>query len=160
MSDEIKNVSETETEKRKAKVRYLYTKWFTGIEDMKYAENGRINIENEINKYIRCLEEQGKMIVGITPHNFGVSPINLVYNIICEEKSEKRNTHRFVRMVAFSSTSSFKNKDDSVSERVNATIDRLVADGATNIIAIVPHNFGVRPINLLYNIIYEAEKEL
>ena len=43
------NVSETETmEKKKAKVRHLYTKWFTGIEDMKCAENGRINIENEI----------------------------------------------------------------------------------------------------------------
>lgn len=145
---------------KKAKIRKLYTKWFTGVEDMKFAENGRINIENETNKYIRSLEEQNKIVVGIIPHNFGVSPINLVYNIVCEENSKHKNTHRFVRVVVFS-TSSFNNeKNDVVTEKVNETIDNLIADGATNIIAIVPHNFGVRPINLLYNIIYEAEKEL
>lgn len=145
---------------KKTKVRKLYTKCFTGVEDMKFAENGRINIENETNKYIRSLEEQNKVVVGIVPHNFGVSPINLVYNIICEENSKHRNTHRFVRVVTFSSSSFNTEKSDAVTKNVNETIDKLISDGATNIIAIVPHNFGVRPINLLYNIIYEAEKEL
>lgn len=156
--NELTNVSETETKKKeiKVKVRHLYTKWFTGVEDMKYASNGRINIENEINKYISSLEEQGKAVVGIVPHNFGVSPISLVYNIVCEDK--KANTHRFVRIVAFSSSAN--PLDDAVSQKVNETVDNLVKNGATNIISIVPHNFGVRPINLLYNIIYEAEKEL
>lgn len=70
------------------------------------------------------------------------------------------NKSRYIKLVIINSV----NDLDSAENTVNAMVEKLRKAGGA-IVSIVPHNFGVNPINLIYNIIYESdhaftEKEL
>lgn len=65
------------------------------------------------------------------------------------------NRSRYIKTVSFNSINDVPNIDKNVNEMV----DKIRAAGGA-IISIVPHNFGVNPINLIFIIIYEAEHNL
>lgn len=160
MSEEVKTEAQN-LPLVKGKGRYLRTKWFSGIECLKRDKQSRLIIEAEINLFLKSLEEKGETIISISPHNYGISPIKLIYNVIIEKKDKDKKPskkslkmHRYIRVTAFS-----ENIEKTAETEVNKIIDELTDNGA-NIIAITSHNFGVKPVNLLYNIIYEATKEL
>lgn len=71
-------------------------------------------------------------------------------------RNEKMNDKaRYIKTVVFNSL----NDVDKIEATVNGTIDRIKAlDG--KIISIVPQSFGISPMHLIYNLIYESDHDL
>lgn len=67
----------------------------------------------------------------------------------------KTRKARYVKLVICNSI----NDVDKVEKKVNATIDKLREAGGS-IVSIVPHNYGISPMHMIYNIIYENDHEL
>lgn len=67
----------------------------------------------------------------------------------------KARKARYIKAVIFNSV----NDVDKVEKEVNTTIDKLRAAGGS-IVSIVPHNYGISPMHMIYNIIYESDHEL
>lgn len=62
---------------------------------------------------------------------------------------------RYIKTVIFNST----NDLPCIETRVNETIDNIKDNGG-NIVSIIPYAFGLSPMNLIYNVIYERHAPL
>lgn len=62
---------------------------------------------------------------------------------------------RYIKPVIFNSV----NDISKIENRVNKTVDEIKAAGG-KIVSIVPYTYGISPMNLIYNIIYECEQAL
>lgn len=62
---------------------------------------------------------------------------------------------RYVKLVVINSI----NDIDKIESRVNGAVETLKLQGG-KIVSILPIGFGLSPMNLLYNIIYESEKPI
>lgn len=74
-----------------------------------------------------------------------------------KEKNSRPKTlkARYIKPVIFNSV----NDIDNIEDVVNAEINKLRASGGS-IVSIVPHNYGISPMHLIYDIIYESDHEL
>lgn len=74
-----------------------------------------------------------------------------------KEKNSRPKTlkARYIKPVIFNSV----NDIDNIEGVVNSEIDKLRAAGGS-IVSIVPHNYGISPMHLIYDIIYESDHEL
>lgn len=68
---------------------------------------------------------------------------------------DKEVKSRYIKPVIFNSV----NDVDKIEERVNGTVDDIKTAGG-KIISINSQLFGISPMNLIYNIIYEREQAL
>ena len=62
------------------KGRYIKTVVFNSLNDVK-------KIETVVNKNIEAIKIGEGQVISIVPHAFGLSPMNLIYNIIYERTS-------------------------------------------------------------------------
>ena len=62
---------------------------------------------------------------------------------------------RYLKTVTFNSV----NDVEKIEKTVNITADKLIQAGA-KIVSIIPTQFGLSPMNLIYNIIYEHDHAL
>lgn len=69
---------------RNIKTRYIKTVIFNSINDIS-------NIESKVNETINYIKEQGGKVISIFSQNWGVSPMNLIYNIVYEHDCELKN---------------------------------------------------------------------
>lgn len=72
-----------------------------------------------------------------------------------EDHAVKEVKSRYIKPVVFNSV----NDVDKIEERVNGTVDIIKTAGG-KIISINSQLFGISPMNLIYNIIYEREQAL
>lgn len=72
-----------------------------------------------------------------------------------KESAAKEIKSRYIKPVIFNSV----NDVDKIEERVNVTVDEIKTAGG-KIISINSQLFGISPMNLIYNIIYEREQAL
>jgi len=129
---------------------------FTVIQDIT-EKDGFIVSEKKVNDTIEELRKEHK-IVSIMPHNVGLRPVQLIYDIIYEKNNSLGFGHtRFIKTVLLT-VNDFQEGENVISEnKVNEAIDYLVKNGG-KIISILPHNIGLNPILVMYDIIYEAEQ--
>lgn len=71
------------------------------------------------------------------------------------ETSEAVVKTRYVKLVIINSL----NDIDKIESRVNDTIEDIKRHGG-KIVSLLPIGFGLSPMNLIYNIIYESEKPI
>ena len=62
---------------------------------------------------------------------------------------------RFIKTVIFNSL----NDIDKIDTRVNGVIKKIVKKGG-KIVSLIPIGWGISPMNLIYNIIYESEEPI
>ena len=62
---------------------------------------------------------------------------------------------RFIKTIVFNSV----NQIDSIENEVNAVTEKIHNAGGI-ILSITPHNFGVNPFNLIYNVVYDHDHAL
>lgn len=65
---------------------------------------------------------------------------------------DKNNKARYVKIVNFNSVNDIPNVEDSI----NQTVEHLRENGG-KVVSVQINNFGISPMNLMYNIIYEAD---
>lgn len=123
-----------------------------------YGEVVRKESESRVNNAISELRKSGK-IVSVIPHNVGMKPIKLLYEIIYEEAEinpDKLEAARFLKTVTMT-IDEVTEKESSVipEQKVNEVIDNIYDKGG-RVISIVPHNIGLNPVLVMYDIIYEA----
>ena len=126
-----------------------------------YGEIMRHEHEEKVNKRILEIREAGNTVISIVPNRAGMKPIQLIYDIVYEEGRPSDREHcRFLKSVLMT-INEVQPKDcggEGISEkRVNDEIDRLCEKGA-KIITILPHNIGLSPVIIMYDIIYEAQQ--
>ena len=61
------------------KSRYIKTIIFTSLNDIKKIERGINDVSHKINSL-------GGKVISIVPHSWGISPMNLIYDIIYESE--------------------------------------------------------------------------
>lgn len=125
-----------------------------------YGEVVRKESEGKVNDVISELCKSNK-IISIIPHNAGIKPIKLLYDIVLEEgvSSEQEQT-RYLKTITMTVDEVTENEGGVVPEqKVNEAID-YICDNGGKIITILPHNIGVSPILVMYDIIYEAFKPI
>lgn len=71
-----------------------------------------------------------------------------------ENVGTKSKKARYVKPVMFTVSTA-----DNIERDLNQMIDKLTEAGG-KIIAITPHTFGLSPMTLIYNIIYESDHAL
>lgn len=74
-------------ENNRCKSRYLKTVIFDTTNDIK-------KIESRVNRTVDVLKENHAKIVSITTNIYGISPMNLIYNIIYEADHEIKNDRK------------------------------------------------------------------
>lgn len=110
--------------------------------------------EKIVNDAIDSIKKD-KKIVSIIAHNAGMKPLQLIYDIIYEEdKGEHSSYTRYIKTII-----STINEIPTLEQRVNDTVEELYKKGG-KAIAFVPHNFGINPILVIYDIVYEAESPI
>lgn len=62
-----------------------------------------------------------------------------------------REKARYIKTIIFSSVNDIK----SIEKTVNETVDKLKENGG-KVVSIIPHSWGISPMNLLYDIVYES----
>lgn len=126
-----------------------------------YGEIMRHEHEQKVNERICEVRKAGNTIVSIVPNKAGMKPIQLIYDIVYEEgRPSDREYCRFLKSVlmTINEVQPKESGGEGISEqRVNDEIDKLCEKGA-KIITILPHNIGISPVIVMYDIIYEAEK--
>ena len=126
-----------------------------------YGEVMRHEHEKKTNDRILEIREAGNTVVSIIPNKAGMKPMQLIYDIVYEEgRASDREHCRFLKSVLLT-VNEVQPKSyggEGISEKkVNDEIDRLCENGA-KIITILPHNIGLSPVIIMYDIIYEAEQ--
>lgn len=64
---------------------------------------------------------------------------------------DAREKARYIKTIIFSSVNDIKN----IEKTVNETVDKLKENGG-KVVSIIPHSWGISPMNLLYDIVYES----
>lgn len=75
------DVAKTKGRQKTIKARYIKSIVFTSVNDIE-------NIEEIVNGIINRIREAGGSIVSIVPHNYGISPMNMIYDVIYESERE------------------------------------------------------------------------
>lgn len=68
---------------------------------------------------------------------------------------DSKEKARYIKTVIFNSVNEISNVENSV----NSTVDKIRKCGG-KIVSIVPHNWGISPMNMIYDIIYEYDHAL
>lgn len=71
------------------------------------------------------------------------------------EKEKSNSKTRYIKTLTFDSINDVKN----IEPTVNSMIDQLKEAGG-KIVSIIPHKFGLSPMYLIYDIIYESESQI
>lgn len=117
--------------------------------------------ERKVNEVIEDLKK-GNKIVSILAHNAGIKPLSLIYDIIYEVGNDDKTKYtRYIKTVLSTVNEITKDESDDspLEEKVNSTVDEIHSKGG-KVIAFVPHNFGINPILIMYDIVYEAESPI
>lgn len=123
-----------------------------------YGEVVRGEANPKLNNVLKELAKNNK-IVSIVPHHAGTKPFNLIYNVYYEQGTSDKDTSRFCKTVTMTIDEINSSKGEIIEQLVNAAHTRIFENGG-RVINNISHNFGFSPVQVMYDIIYEAEKPI
>lgn len=67
--------------------RYLCQLIFNSVNAIQIEEDGKTSVEKTVNAKLEEIARKGGKVISITSHTYGISPMNLIYDIIYQAEN-------------------------------------------------------------------------
>lgn len=67
--------------------RYLCQLIFNSVNAIQIEEDGKTSVEKTVNAKLEEIAKKGGKVISITSHTYGISPMNLIYDIIYQAEN-------------------------------------------------------------------------